>query len=279
MDDLKSQLAIASLVSAYDIYHDYADREVALSDIVIIDSGNYEKRFFESRGCAVRWTRDLHTAVIDSISPLTQVAIVNYDEPGPLADQVNSARSFFEKYPQYAKDFLCKPQTIESSFVDVRSMVKGIEMFRDFDVLGVTYQELGPSLIEKCKNLLRLRRSLNSAELDVPIHVFGCFEPLSIVLMFILGGNIFDGLTWIRYALRDDVMVARGSIPFFDRKWSTDESDIRQMSASENLSHMTGLMFRMRSFARTHDYTELGLSKKLEDSAKSILLQVAKELE
>ena len=157
-------------------------------------------------------------------------------------------------------------------------MEKSVDMFRDFDVLGVTDQEPGPSLIEKCKNLARIRRSLTSEGLDIPIHIFGCFEPMSIILMCLLGGDIFDGLSWTRYSVGEDNLRTAGSISFFERKWSIDDTAIRRMSTSQNLSQMTELMFRLRSFARTHDYATLGLSEKTEDLAKSILTQATKEL-
>jgi hypothetical protein len=101
---------------------------------------------------------------------------------------------------------------------------------------------------------------------------------MSIILMCLLGGDIFDGLSWTRYSVGEDSLRTAGSIAFFERKWSIDDIAIRRMSTSQNLSQMTELMFRLRSFARTHDYATLGLSEKTEDLAKSILTQVTKEL-
>src|SRR5690242_10349957 len=106
MNDLRSQLSVSSLISAYDTHHNYVDKEVGLSDMVIIDSGNYEKRVLEGLGCSVNWTRDQQSNAIDSLIPLTKVAIVNYDEPAPLKDQVDSAKSLFARHPKYAKDSL-----------------------------------------------------------------------------------------------------------------------------------------------------------------------------
>jgi len=274
MNDLKSQVAVSSLISAYDAYHGYIDKEVGLSDVVIIDSGNYERHVLEGLGCSVRWTRDRHSATINSMVPLTQIAIVNYDEPGPLSEQADFATDFFKSHPEYATDFLCRPLTTSSPYTDMPTITKSIDLFSDFDVFGVTEEELGPSLIEKCKRLLELRQCLNSQGLEIPIHVFGCFEPMTIVLMSILGGDIFDGLTWARYDMREELLMAPGSIPFFDQKWSIDDSSIRRALASHNLSQMTELMIRLRSYARTHAFSELHLSPKAEKLARSLLTQV-----
>ena len=45
-----------------------------------------------------------------------------------------------------------------------------------------------------------LRRELaNEIDLYIPIHLFGCFDPKSLIYFFLSGADIFDGLTWLRY--------------------------------------------------------------------------------
>src|SRR5260221_13350584 len=38
---------------------------------------------------------------------------------------------------------------------------------------------------------------------DIPIHIFGCFDPQTIPYLFFSGADIFDGLSWMRYYFRD----------------------------------------------------------------------------
>lgn len=277
IEDLKLQITVSSLVSAYDIDRGWVKREIEVSDTVIIDSGTYEKRRLENLGCEIEWTEDQLVAAIDSLNPLTRVAIVNYDRPGPILQQLKSAKVFFEKKPEYLTDFLCKP-VVGSSYLDIESMKKHLDGFADFDALGVTEQELGPSFIEKCKSLGRLRQYLDSEGIDLPIHVFGCFEPMKTLLLCLMGGDIFDGLSWARYTIRGDSLLYNGSIPIIDEQWSTDDSLIERRSASHNLDQMTDLMFKLRTFSRGNDFSHLGLTQSMESVVRTILDQAAKEI-
>lgn len=277
MNLVKTHLAVSSLISAYDIHQGYLDKEVGGSDLVIIDSGNYEKSTIEGQGYPVKWTREDHKTTIGTVIPRSQVAIVNYDEPGEIAAQAEDAHSFFQEYPRYSTDFLCKPLK-GSTYVDVGQIGKNLDSILKFDVLGLTEKELGHSVLERCTNVAKLRRLLDSAGYDTPIHVFGCFEPMTVVLMCLCGADIFDGLTWTKFAVQGDSLVYTGSIPFEEGTWSTDENTIRLDAASRHLSRMTDLMLGLRSFARSHDHSALGLQNANVDLAKAITAQVAEKL-
>ena len=271
LDDLKPHLTISSLVSAYDIHHGYVGKEISLSDLVFIDSGNYEKRILEGMGLPVEWSRKAHEDTIDSINPLSQVGIVNYDEPGTIADQVKSARSFSETRPNFVSDFLCKPVTSESDYLNLKEVEKSAGSLSEFDIIGVTEKELGSSPVERCTNLLGLRKSLESVGLNTPIHIFGCLEPIGIVLLAMCGGDIFDGLTWARYAFHGDILVYPGSAQLLGQQWSEDDSVVQRSLAVRNLNSLTELMFRLRSYARSHDFDELGLGEETAHLVKSIM--------
>ena len=106
---LRPQIATCSLVSALDIHRGFVDEEIGYSDLVIVDSGNYEKRAAEGLGYPVEWSPINHASTIARIVPLTRIAVVNYDQPGPFGEQVKAAAAFFGKHPKFLSDFLCKP--------------------------------------------------------------------------------------------------------------------------------------------------------------------------
>ena len=216
---------------------------------------------------------------INSVTALTEIAAVNYDEIGPITEQVKTAKTFFAKHPQYVADFLVKPFLTQANTVDMAAVEENAELLGDFDIIGITEKELGPSMIERCKNLAKLRRCLSAAGHDVPIHIFGCFEPTSIILLTTCGGDIFDGLTWARYALHDGVLFHRGSLLWSGNNWRTDDATLQRLSASENLGQMTGLMFNLRSFAASHEYDRLGVNQETLHVIKSIMTEAARELD
>lgn len=277
MNVVKPHLRVSYLISAFDIHRGLVDKEVAMSDLVFVDSGNYEKTVLDGQGCTVEWTRKMHKDALNSMVPMSQVAVVNFDEAGTISDQIESARSFFDAYPRYASDFLCKPMK-GSPYIDVEEVGKYVNQIEKFDVLGVTEKELGASVLERCKNVARLRSLLNSSGCEIPIHLFGCFEPSTAALMCSCGADIFDGLTWTRFAVKNDSLVYTGSVPFMDGTWSKSEVAIRVDAASRHLSRMTDLMLGLRSFARNHDYGQLGLQEASAELVKAITTQVAEEV-
>lgn len=277
MESLKPHLTISCLVSAYDIHRGYVSGEISLSDLVFIDSGNYERRILEGQGIQVEWTRGEHEATVDSVVPLTQVAVVNYDEPGTVADQVKSADSFFGVRPKFVSDFLCKPTSTDSDYVAIRDIERNADILSRYDVFGVTEKELGTSPVERCVNLARIRRCFEAAGQDTPIHVFGCLEPVSMVSLALSGGDVFDGLTWARYAFAGDMLVYPGTAQLLGLDWSTDDVTALRATAARNLSSLIELMFRIRSYARTRDFAELGLGKESTAVVKSIMERVYQE--
>lgn len=273
MDALKSQIASCSLISAFDISRDYVSNEIGYSDLVIVDSGNYERRLIEGIGCSAGWSSSSHSAAVDRIVPLTQIVTVNYDEPGSLVTQTASAKRFFGKYTGYFSDFLCKPPDYDTPYLDISKMEAEPDLLRGFDIIGVTEKELGPSVLERCKNLMRLRHCLDDSGLDVPLHVFGCFDPLNIVLLFLSGADLFDGLTWAKYVLRGDELVYPSTATLLAGGWKKNDSSLQRDNASQNLRLMSELMFRLRAFLSSRNYSDLKVSVEKLDLVKMIMAQ------
>ena len=134
--------------------------------------------------------------------------IVNYDyQEETIETQIKKAIDFFDKYKEYSCNFLFKPTKGKFSF-DFDEWVKHISKYSHFDIIGFTEKELGVSILERCMNIIRIRYALIEEELDIPIHIFGCLDPLSIIIYFSCGADIFDGLSWLRYNFDNDSGVA-----------------------------------------------------------------------
>ena len=51
---------------------------------------------------------------------------------------------------------------------------------------------------------IQLTNSLSGKkEVFKPIHIFGCSDPKSIILLVLSGADIFDGLGWIKHAFNE----------------------------------------------------------------------------
>lgn len=251
----------ASLVSAYDIGHGlFARQDIYCSDVLFIDSGGYEAKLTYDPGEVYNddrrgrsWSLEDYRAVLDGLSPLSQLVTVSFDHAGPrpLAVQIEEAKDLFHAYPEYASDFLCKPE-VDSLFVDVEDLTRKIDAVAgSFSILGVTEKELGGSLLERCRSLLRIRAALLATGSEIPIHVFGCMEPLSIISYFLCGTDVFDGLTWLRLAFSDGLPLYGQVDTILREEWAFRDEDLLAARWIRNLRTLRELNRSMAAYCDT----------------------------
>lgn len=194
-----------------------------------------------------------YRAVLDRLSPLSQLVVVSFDHAGsrPLITQIEEARDLFRAYPEYASDFLCKPEE-GYLFMDVDDLANRIDAVAEsFSLLGVTEKELGQSLLERCNSLLRIRAALLAAGSEMPIHVFGCMEPLSIVSYFLCGADVFDGLTWLRLAFSDGLPLYGQVDAILREEWRFRDEDLLVARWIRNLRTLRELNRAMTGYCDT----------------------------
>lgn len=255
----------ASLVSAYDIYYYGMDMDsIYNSDILVVDSGGYEARLahdlsdqYLSSPMPKVWTRELHKAVLDRLQPYSQVILVNFDFDAPksIPEQCDEAASLFSEYDWCAHDFLCKPTEDSKGLIDVGEVVENAGRFNAFSIVGFTEKELGTSLTSRCKNLIKIRYALNEVGVDSPIHVFGCLDPLTVVAYYACGADMFDGLSWLRYAFFNGVATYHSNANLMGSHWDMSDYDYRMLSAAENERRLRVLQRQMAGFALSHDWS------------------------
>ena len=226
----------ALLVSAYDIHHRLitdADKfrkgfrasAYASPRLLIIDSGWYEKsvgpssgQWYHEVGDALPFARDDYVAVVDSLDKSVRAVLVSWDDSGESSylEQIAAAQDFFGVRPRFASTVLLKPERsrLHHDFSDLSDA--DARRLRAFDVVGVTEKDLGDKILSRLTTLALLRDRLDAAGVDAPIHVFGGLDPLFTPLYFTAGAEIFDGLSWLRYAFRDGLTVYRDVAPLLD---------------------------------------------------------------
>ena len=89
-------------------------------------------------------------------------------------------------------------------------------------MIGITEKEVGNSVLARMVSIAKLRKRLNEVGLQgTPIHVFGSLDTISTPLYFLSGADIFDGLTWLRYAYRKGLTIYRHNYSTLDLSLST----------------------------------------------------------
>jgi hypothetical protein len=218
------------LLSAYDIYHEVysgPDSLAATPELYYIDSGGYEASMdrdlstthpaFGGEPCQrtdrSEWTFERYreiTAKICSANTEKNIAVVNYDhhnERFTIEEQLEKARQSFEGLSGILRSILLKPEMLSQKILQIDKIVSKASSLREFDIIGVTEKELGESVLNRLCNLAKIRMALDREDVLKPVHVFGCLDPLSCSLYFMAGAEIFDGLTWMRFAFMNGGIV------------------------------------------------------------------------
>lgn len=286
---LKSKLTAASLVSTYDLHYEYLQGdEIYESDILIVDSGGYERNqehdlsdIYGSLYFPKEWNDNLYEQQLKDLKPVTDIVIVNFDyvEFYPLEEQINRAKSTFEKFPEYATDFLCKPISTNEVIINVDDVIKQLALFSIFDVIGFTEKELGHSVFERANNIYRIRKALTVSGLEIPIHIFGCLDPLSVILYYLCGADIFDGLSWLRFSFKNGTPIYKNHYAISNGLWDKNDSEVKVISYADNLDELSNLKDRLVKFTESSDWSYLGLNEEEFEQINRIFESIEGQLE
>jgi hypothetical protein len=262
----------AMLISAYDIYYRYlpntnelrqdiSQTEYALPALTFLDSGRYETRRGPDLDIADApqgraWTAEMLAATVDALDPALDAVLVNYDTGAgdgsdpeanvSFAEQLRYARDgLVPRRQRFASDCLLKPdrphRPLEIGRLDESTAVS----LRDFDIVGVAEKDLGNTVVDRLVNVCRLRDLLGRVGLaNKPIHVFGALDPLYTPLYFAAGADIFDGLSWLRYAFDAELQLSlyKDAPPVLSERVLRMRDEIRQLvMQQDNLAFMRTL--------------------------------------
>ena len=222
------------LVSAYDLYFKHFDAPKLGSNkpetymrnscLVFVDSGGYELgpdfdssepktfTYFPKNGYGLEDYESVLKRIVAIKKPLPLI-IANYDHNArgqTISVQIKSARSLFNKFPRCSSDFIVKPFTPGSKLIDLSGMTPTeYANLNGFDVVGVTEKDLGRDVFERVKRIAKLRRNLDMVNVKAPIHIWGGLDPIMTPLYFFAGAEIFDGISWLRYAFKNGMAINR----------------------------------------------------------------------
>ncbi len=266
------------LISAYDVAHEpelsgFNFRQEIVSaapTFVLMDSGGYEALWNRKarqaklvEGSDARsWSRELHRRVLSKWPIDLPTIAVTFDTPergsGSLERQIAAGLELAARYPHMSVELLIKPpQPSRQPFLDAAQIAPHAKELGRFAMIGVTEDEIGPSMTARLTFLSQLRTTLEDAGLEIPIHVFGGLEPIMTPLYFWAGGDVFDGLSWLRYAYADGRSLYAKSVVASD--YPNDLSpDAYQEMRRRNVRALTDLQIAMQQYLLKHDVAVFG---------------------
>lgn len=148
-----------------------------------------------------------------------------------------------------------KPEeTRRGARLKIESIVQNIHRLEEFDIIGVTEKELGNSILGRMRNIAKIRRALEKAGLDTPIHVFGSLDTITTPMYFLAGADIFDGLTWLRFAFHEGHTIYKHNYGALTLGISTPAEVVDGRCWDRNYHYLKELEREMRRFLLTGDY-------------------------
>ena len=196
------------LISAYDIYHN-EDRKSLIKDVssitesevfTLLDSGNYEAFWNKDK----EWDLKKFESVLNPITVDMSFSFDVYGEDGKDIDThvketvensliTTSMMSYGTTVPIIHSD----PKDFSET---VRKVVESLYP----EIIGITERDLGSSLLERAKTLKTIRDELSKVNVELPIHLLGTGNPVSLVVYSLCGADLFDGLEWCKCAANPD---------------------------------------------------------------------------
>jgi hypothetical protein len=272
------------LISAYDLHfnlfggaRDHQGSPLDLlqkARVLFLDSGGYELApdFDSCEPKTPSYTPRRGYGLSQYLSVLTRVAndpahrsfvVSNFDfetAKRPLAKQIECARRVFQRVPDQLTSFILKPWASKQHVVELEHLAtKDFKSIAGFDVVGLTEKELGSNTLDRLKRIAQLRRALDAVDNPAPIHVWGGLDPVMTPLYFFAGAQIFDGLSWLRYAYANGVAINRESFSALSEDYGigTNREVCRQVISLKNRTMLDGLASSLRKWvdAKGTDFT------------------------
>jgi queuine/archaeosine tRNA-ribosyltransferase len=190
------------LISAYDIFHDEKREALIkeLSDVTegttftLLDSGNYESYWKEDD----EWDIDKLESVL---SEVTVDLCFSFDVFREDEKDVDNHSKDIIKYTAMTAGMQTSGTTIpiiHSIPKDFPKTVKKVVTGIYPEIIGIPERELGGGLFERAETIKRIRDELSKNEIDIPIHVLGTGNPISLLIYTLCGADLFDGLEWCK---------------------------------------------------------------------------------
>ncbi len=279
-----------ALVSAYDLHYSSAPLNVAFPEVLFVDSGGYECSKDAEYAAVIGheesdqrpWTPHMHRAVLRSLSGVGGVIAISFDHPDvrlKYSEQIGQARLLFDELPGLVSEILVKPESTfpvlgpyQWSAVNLRPF---IEALATFSVIGVTEKEIGSSLAQRVRFIRDLRHLLEAAGSNTPIHVLGSLDFITTPLYFMAGADIFDGVTWARYAMRDGVCCYLANTEYLKYPVERSERELRALSQKDSLYALSRLQSELRECSDSRSLDALSHHREfLKATAKTCGLEV-----
>ena len=255
------------LISAYDVKNKKINPPFDFSGPVFLDSGGYEvsrdsdlSDVGDENSNPEDWPESDYNSVVSAWTVEFPTVFISYDHPKirlPIPEQIDRAKKFVMPDGDSMREILLKPEKGQK-FLPIENIEEHVRDLAGFGAIGVTEKEVGNSIFQRMLNIATLRRALARVGIDVPLHVFGSLDTVTTLFYFVAGADVFDGLTWLRYAFKDGRTYYRQDFGTVELGIDTKAPKIEALCWSRNYQYMKELQRGMRRFLDNRDFGEFG---------------------
>jgi len=252
------------LISAYDLHYGNV-KAPFFTPLIFLDSGGYEASkdtelsdFGEREHQPEKWTQEMHEAVLSQWNTSSPTVVISYDHPRErisFQDQIRRAQNTAPGRNDILREILLKPETDKQAFLDIDELLLHVRALADFEIIGVTEKEIGNSIFSRMENIAKLRTALDKIGLDTPIHVFGSLDTITTPMYFLAGADIFDGLTWLRFAFHDGYTMYKHNFGAIELGVKTKTHIIDGRTWNHNYRYLVDLELELRRFLKEYDFS------------------------
>lgn len=272
------------LVSAYDVHHKTLTGPFDFAEAIFLDSGGYEASTDVELSDIRKldyvpgsWTMGDYLGIVRAWESRRPTVIISYDHPNErvsIDEQINRANETIPKRPNIFREILIKPEGDGSSEVNISAIVENIHRLAVFDAIGITEKEIGVTQQIRMTNIACIRKALNEAGLgDKPIHIFGSLDTISTPLYFVAGADIFDGLTWLRFAYHDGMTIYRQNFAALRFGTQIKAHLVDARCCFENYYYMKRLQLELRNFLGDHSFDSFSYHRELIKNAYAAAIE------
>jgi hypothetical protein len=261
------------LISAYDLHYKKIQSPFDFASLIFLDSGGYEAAkeaelsdFGDKAHVPKPWTQAMHETQLAKWKPSVPTVLISYDHPKervPIKKQIRRAKDMAQNRSGLLREILLKPETSGQTLLQMDSILRNTPALGEFDVIGVTEKEIGNSIIRRMQNIAKLRRALDGAGFETPIHIFGSLDTVTTPLYFLAGADIFDGLTWLRFAFHDGQTIYKQNYGATTLGVTTPAHVVDGRCWNNNYYYMKDLELEMRRFLNGRDFSSFSYHREL----------------
>lgn len=265
---MEEYIADEILVSAYDLHYKFIEGPFDFASLIYLDSGGYESskdaelsETYELEHKPREWDVEKLQEILENWTSTSPTICVSFDHPKnrvSIPEQIERAKQLNLKHVNHGRALLLKPESEKSIRLDLKSILPHVKKMTGFSVIGVTEKEIGNSLLSRMVNIAKLRIALNEHHVDLPIHIFGSLDTIATYLYFLAGADIFDGLTWLRYAFSDGDTIYRHAYGMMKLPFTTNTDLVEARCWSNNYQYMQDMKLTMQRFIIDRDFSHFG---------------------